>query len=145
MANALRDDTYRDQVRSIFLESNLAVMRSLLTAARQADERLGPLLLDIVAAALRERGSIEDCRQELCSLDPAVRLAGLEALALMRTAEAIELITGVVFNDPLPALRDRAALMLGELDDPTALAALRRAREVIPQRAVRRTEGDFAQ
>jgi hypothetical protein len=40
----------------------------------------------------------------------------------------------MLFNDPLPALREKAALVLSELDDPAALAALKRAREVIPRR-----------
>jgi len=134
MVQALRDDHHREHVRSVFLETNLAVMRSLLATAKQANDYVGHILLDIVSDVLRERGSIEDCRRDLMSLDPTVRLAGLEALALLRTSEAVDLIAGVLFNDPLPALREKAALVLSELDDPAALAALKRAREAVAQR-----------
>jgi len=134
MVQALGDDHHRERVRSIFLQTDLAVMRSLLTTARQAGDEVGPALLGIVADALRERGSIEDYRRDLMSLDPTVRLAGLEALALLRTSEAIDHITSVLFSDPLPALREKAALILAETDDPAALAALKRARDIIPQR-----------
>jgi len=134
MVQALRDDQHREHVRSVFLETNLAVMRSLLATAKQANDYVGHILLDIVSDVLRERGSIEDCRRDLMSLDPTVRLAGLEALALLRTSEAVDLIAGMLFNDPLPALRERAALVLSELDDPAALAALKRAREVVAPR-----------
>jgi len=134
MVQALQEERHRQQVRSIFLDTNLAVMRTLVATARQVNDNIGRMLLDIVSDVLRERGSIEDSRRDLMSLDPTIRLAGLEALALLKTPEAIDLIAGVLFNDPLPALREKAADILGELDDPTALAALKRAREAAPRR-----------
>ncbi|UCH36364.1 MAG: HEAT repeat domain-containing protein [Armatimonadota bacterium] len=133
MVQALTDDDHYHHVRSILVETNLTVMRGLLTTARQVNDNIGRMLLDIVSQVLRERGSIEDCRRDLMSLDPTVRLAGLEALAILRTSEAIDLIAEVLFNDPLPALREKAADVLGQLEDPAALAALKRARDVIPR------------
>jgi HEAT repeat protein len=140
MVQALREEHYHQQVRSIFLETNLGMMRTLLSAAKQVNDSVGRMLLEIVAEVLREKGSIEDTRRDLLSLDPTVRLAGLESLALLKNPEAIDLIAGVLFNDPLPALREKAAAILGEFDDAAALAALKRAREAclpgpaIPQR-----------
>jgi len=134
LIQALTDENHYHHVRGILVETNLAVMRGLLATARQVNHNVGRMLLEIVAQVLKERGSIDDCRRDLMSLDPTVRLAGLEALALLKTSEAIDLIANVLFNDPLPALREKAAGVLAELDEPAALAALKRAREVIPQR-----------
>jgi HEAT repeat protein len=134
LVQALADEHHHQRVRSIFLDTNLGVMRTLLAAAKQVNDNIGRMLLDIVSQVLKERGSIEDCRRDLMSLDPTIRVAGLEAAALLRTPDAIDLIAGVLFNDPLPALREKAALILSEFDDPASLAALKRAREVIPQR-----------
>jgi len=134
LIQALNDERHYHHVRGILVETNLAVMRGLLTSARQVNHNVGRMLLEIVAHVLKERGSIDDCRLDLISLDPTVRLAGLEVLALLKTSEAIDLIANVLFNDPLPALREKAAGVLAELDEPAALAALKHAREVIPQR-----------
>jgi HEAT repeat protein len=133
IVQALTDEPHHHHARAILLETNLGIMRTLLTTAKQVNNNVGRMLLDIVSEVLRQRGSIEDCRRDLMSLDPTVRLAGLEALALLRNSEAVDLIAGALFNDPLPALREKAATILSEFDDPAALAALKRAREVIPQ------------
>jgi HEAT repeat protein len=134
LVQSLTDENHYHHVRGILVETNLIVMRGLLATARQVNNTVGRMLLEIVAQVLKERGSIDDCRRDLMSLDPTVRLAGLEALALLKTSDAIDLIANVLFNDPLPALREKAAGVLAELDEPAALTALKRAREVIPQR-----------
>ena len=134
LVHALADEDHHHRVHRILLETNLGVMRTLLTTARQVNNQVGRMLLEIVSEVLKARGSIEECRRDLLSLDPAIRLAGLEALALLKSPEATDLIAGVLFNDPLPALREKAAAILGEFDDPAALAALKRAREIVPQR-----------
>jgi len=134
IVQALTDESHHHRARAILLETDLAMMRVLLATARQVNDNVGRMLLDIVSEVLRQRGSIEDCRRDLMSLDPTIRLAGLEALALLRNSDAVDLIASVLLNDPLPALREKAAVLLSESDDPAALAALKRAREVIPQR-----------
>lgn len=134
IVQALTDENHHHRARAILLDTDLAVMRVLLATAKQVNNAVGRMLLDIVSEVLRQRGSIEDCRRDLMSLDPTIRLAGLEALALLRNSDAVDLIASVLLNDPLPALREKAAVILSESDDPAALAALKRAREVIPQR-----------
>lgn len=128
LVDALATPEYEASVRAVLEKVDLSVLRTLLRIAREVNETTSRVLLAAIAEVLRKRGSLEDCRLDLLSLDPTVRLAGLESLGLLKRPEATELIIEVMFNDPLPTLRERAAGILAELDDPVGLAALARAR-----------------
>ena len=128
LVDALTSPEYENSVRTVLERADLTIMRSLLRIAREVNEATSKLLLGVISEVLRKRGSLDDCRMDLLSLDPTVRLAGLESLGLLRRPEATQLIVEVLANDPLPALRERAASILSELGDPVGLAALARAR-----------------
>ena len=128
LVDALASPGREGPVRAVLENVDLGAMRTLLRMAREVNEATSRVLLSVIAEVLRKRGSLEACRADLLSLDPTIRLAGLESLGLLRRPEATEAIIQVMCNDPLPALRERAASILGELDDPVGLAALARAR-----------------
>ena len=128
---ALRDDLRRDRARRVLMQVELPVMRILLRMAYDVNSTVGEQLLEIVAEALRRRGSFDECRSDLLSLDPTVRLSGLEALGLMATPEAVAFIAQAMQNDPLPSLRARAAEILEAIQPPaSAPASLPPAREL---------------
>jgi len=116
--DALRDEVRRERVRRVLMHVSLPVMRILLRMAYDANSHAGEQLLDIVAEALRKRGSFDECHKDLLSLDPTVRLSGLEALGLMATPEAVALIAQAMQNDPLPSLRARAGEILETIQPP---------------------------
>jgi len=116
--DALRDEVRRERVRRVLMHVSLPVMRILLRMAYDANSHAGEQLLDIVAEALRKRGSFDECHKDILSLDPTVRLSGLEALGLMATPEAVALIAQAMQNDPLPSLRARAGEILETIQPP---------------------------
>jgi len=121
-------------VRRVLMHVGLPVMRILLRMAYDTNSSAGEQLLDIVAEALRKRGSFDECRKDLLSLDPTVRLSGLEALGLMATPEAVALIAQAMQNDPLPSLRARAGEILETIQPPApAPSQLPAASETAPE------------
>lgn len=132
IVDALATPDYQHPVRMALERVELPAMRNLLRLSREVNEETSKVLLAVISEVLRKRGSLEECRLDLLSLDPTVRLAGLESLGLLKRPEATELIVDVLFNDPLPTLRERAAAILADLEDPVGLAALHRARAQSP-------------
>jgi HEAT repeat protein len=143
LLEVLGDPGRRPEALQLLQQATEAQLRKLLRAARQATfaqqaaPDIGRTALETISYLLSKRWTPEEFRPELGSLDAEARLAGLEGLALIGTAEAMREVARVLRTDPTHELRIRAAEILAESPDPAAREALRQAAANDPDPRVR--------
>jgi HEAT repeat protein len=104
-------------------------LRVLLNVARAAKGEAQAILLGLLTETMKSVGTVEGYKQDLTSVDPAIRAAALEALSLFGTEAAARIVAEVLKNDPVPAVRQRAAMILGRIPGEVSQSALRYAAE----------------
>ena len=129
LAEALAEPRARAAAGEMLAYADPAVLRRLLAAAREARSEAQRELLPLLAETIRSLGGVEGYRKDLASVEPAMRLAALEALSLLGTEEAAEAVVEVLKNDPVAQVRQRAAIILGRMPGEAAQSALRQAVE----------------
>jgi len=143
LLEVLGDPGRRPEALQLLQQATEAQLRKLLGAARQATFAqqaagdVGRTALETISYLLSKRWTPEEFRPELASLDAETRLAGLEGLALIGSAEAMREVARVLRTDPTHELRIRAAEILAESPDPGAREALRQAAANDPDPRVR--------
>lgn len=137
LLEVLGDPNRRPEALQLLQQANEPQLRKLLRAAQQAAPDIGRTALETISYLLSKRWTPEEFRPELASLDAEARLAGLEGLALIGTAEAMREVARVLRTDPTHELRIRAAEILAESPDPAAREALRQATANDPDPRVR--------
>jgi len=133
----LGDPARRPQALQLLHEADEAQLRKLLHAARSAPEETRRTAMETISYLLSRRWTAEDFRDELDSLDPEVRLGGLEGLALVGSAEAVGEMIRVLNTDPSHEIRVRAARILGQSSDAVAWEALKKVAAEDPDPRVR--------
>jgi HEAT repeat protein len=104
-------------------------LRSLLTQAQSIRGEAQAMLLSLLMEAMKSIGSVDDYKQDLATVDPAARIASLDALSLLINEDATAVIADVLTHDPVAEVRRHAALLLARIPSDTAQTALRKAAE----------------
>lgn len=133
----LADAQRRGPALELLTEAPEDVLHQLFDAARTAPSDIAKRAVEALSKVIAERWSVDDLQPELGSLDPAVRLGGVEALAAIRGRQATEALARILTADPAAQVRLRAAQVLAGRDDPAATSALQRALQSDPDRQVR--------
>ncbi len=133
----LGDPARRPEALQLLHEADEAQLRKLLHAARSAPEETRRTAMETISYLLSRRWTAQDFRAELDSLDPEVRLGGLEGLALVGSAEAVREVIRVLNTDPSHEIRVRAARILGQSSDAAAWEALKKVAAEDPDPRVR--------
>jgi HEAT repeat protein len=133
----LGDPSRRPEALQLLHGADETKLRALLQTAQEAPTDVRRAAMETLSYLLSKRWTAKDFRQELDSLDPKVRVAGLEGLALVASPEAVRTVARVLAADPSGEIRTRAAEILSQWDDPVAQEALRNAAETDPDSRVR--------
>ena len=137
LLEAIADPERQALVRPGLQDAPEETLWRLLGAAREARPDVGQPTVEALAAIFRARWTASDFEADLRSLEVNERLAALEALALLGTAEARQLICRALAADPAPEVRFRAVEILAHTADAAAEAALHSAAEADPSPRVR--------
>lgn len=143
LLSLLADPARRPQALELIQQADESMLRMLLESARSAPERIARPAMETLSYSLSKRWTPRDLKEELESLDPAVRRGGLEALALIGTPEAMEYVGRLLAGDPSVEIRLRALEILAERDGAEVEGALRRAAAGDPEERVRKAAAEL--
>jgi preprotein translocase subunit YajC len=129
LASVLSDTKVKTFAGELLGQADPEVLRLLLKVAKTATGEAQAVLLGLLMETMKSVGTVEGYQQDLASVDPATRVAALEALSLFETEETVAIVSQVLSNDPAPQVRKQAAILLGRLPGAAAQQALRRAAE----------------
>jgi len=137
LVDLLSDVMRRPQALETLQVADEAVLRKVLAAVQQRPADVARAAAETLSYVLSRRWTVEDFRADLDSLDPKARLAGLEGLALVGSAEAVAEMCRLLKTDPAPELRRRTVEILMPFSAPAAQDAVRIAAEQDPDSEVR--------
>jgi HEAT repeat protein len=122
LARALGDPGHRRVARNLLSSLGAATVPELIAAL----PGVGDEVRATIGELLSEAGAEEQLLAEIEDRDPAKRKAALDGLAAVDASQHIDVIAQRL-EDPVAAVRIRAAEILATIDDAGALEALKRA------------------
>ncbi|NIM06654.1 MAG: hypothetical protein GTO55_09400, partial [Armatimonadetes bacterium] len=115
LAGVVSEPNLRKTACDLLAKSEASTLRLILTAAKETSGEIQVNLLGLLTETMKSFGSVEEYKKDLASAEASVRLAALEALSLFGIEEATEAVIEVLKNDPVAQVRQRAAMLLGQL------------------------------